>query len=228
MNTNFKLSVLALLAAISVAACSQKPSTEEVAAQVKIELEKEKAQQAAQTAEVASQVAAQVKEALAEEKAKQVAATPEPVKKVAEPKHETVKAKPVHHESAAVMQPVPTQVIEQPVKHVCENCGMVLAVNMVEDQGKGSGLGVIGGGLVGGLLGNQVGNGTGRDVATLAGVVGGAFAGNAIEKNAKKTHHYEITVRMDNGTERTYHQATDPGLASGAKVKIENDIVIRN
>lgn len=217
MNTNLKLSVLALLAVISVAACSQKPSTEEIAAQVKIELEKEKAQQAEQA-----------KAAPAEEKSKAVAATAEPAKKEAAARHETAKAKPVAHEHAAAAQPVVAPPVEQPVRHVCENCGVVLSVNLVEEQGKGTGLGVIGGGLVGGLLGNQVGNGTGRDVATLAGVVGGAFAGNAIEKNAKKTHHYEIVVRMDDGTERSYRQANDSGLVNGQKVKIENGVVIKD
>lgn len=212
MNTNLKLSALSLLAIISITACSKKPSTEEVAAQ---------------KAEVASEVAAQVKEVLAEEKSQQAPAAHESAKKEIERKHEAAKAKSVAQEAPA-MQPVAVQPVEHPVNHTCGNCGVVLAVNVVEEQGKGSGLGVIGGGLVGGLLGNQVGNGNGRDVATIAGVVGGALAGNAIEKNAKKTHHYEIAVRMEDGTERTYRQATDPGLASGTKVKIENDTVIRN
>lgn len=217
------LSLLAVLGTVTLSACSQKASTEDVAAQVKVELEKEKAQQAAQTAEVASEVAAQVKVALAEEKAKQVVATPvaapehEEAKKAAAPKHEA-KAAPVAHEHAAPAAQ----------KQVCANCGVVVSVNMVEEAGKGSGAGGIGGALVGGLLGNQVGNGTGRDVATVVGAIGGAFAGNAIEKNAKKTKHYDIAVRMDDGVERMYHQATDPGFSGGEKVKIENDTVVRN
>jgi outer membrane lipoprotein SlyB len=73
-----------------------------------------------------------------------------------------------------------------------------------------------------------VGGGTGKDLATLAGAIGGAIAGNAIEKNAKKTIHYDIVVRMEDGGERTYRQATEPALANGQKVKIENDTVIAN
>lgn len=114
------------------------------------------------------------------------------------------------------------------MKPICANCAVVLAVNVVEVAGKGSGLGVVAGGVVGGLVGNQVGDGRGKDIATIAGVVGGAFAGNAIEKNAKKTKRYDIVVRMEDGTERTLSQATDPALVNGQKVKIENDVVVKN
>lgn len=235
MKTSLKfvsIGLLALVSVTSLTACSQKASNEEVAAQVKAALEQEKAKQtaeAAQATEVASEVAAQVKVALAEEKAKQAAATPAPVHHVrdddrneAAAKHTPVKPKPAVQEQAPAMQPV-----AQAAKPVCANCGVVISVNMVEDAGKGSGLGVVGGGVVGGLLGNQVGAGTGKDLATLAGAIGGAIAGNAIEKNSKKTKHYDIAVRMDDGVERMYHQATDPGFSGGEKVKIENDTVIR-
>ena len=113
-------------------------------------------------------------------------------------------------------------------KPVCANCGVVLAVNVTEEEGKGSGVGVVAGGVVGGLVGNQVGQGTGRDLATIAGVVGGAFAGNKIEKQAKKTKNYDITVKMDNGSERVYRQATVPDMVKGQKVKIENDVVVKD
>lgn len=99
---------------------------------------------------------------------------------------------------------------------------------MVEVDGKGSGVGLVTGGVVGGLVGNQVGNGTGRDLATLAGVVGGAFAGNQIEKKTRKTKSYDIRVKMDDGTERTYRQPTNPDMVQGQKVKIENNIVVKD
>jgi outer membrane lipoprotein SlyB len=225
-NNAMKKSNLLLLALLAtLAACSPKASTEEVAAQVKIALEAEKAQQAAQDKVVEEKVQA----ALAEEKAKQAAAAPvaapapvapaaAPVKKAAAPKAAHTPAA-VHEKANAPMTAM---------KPVCTNCGVVLAINKVEEAGKGSGLGVVGGGVVGGLLGNQVGAGTGKDLATIAGAIGGAIAGNAIEKNAKKTIHYDIVVRMEDGGERTYRQATEPALANGQKVKIENDTVIAN
>ena len=83
------------------------------------------------------------------------------------------------------------------------------------------------GGVIGGLLGNQVGNGSGRDLATIAGVVGGAVAGNAIEKNSKKTKSYDITVRMDSGEERIVHQTIVPDVVSGDRIKIENNVIVK-
>ncbi len=215
MKTLNTLTVLTLVAALSVTACSQKSSTEEIAAQVKIALEQEKAKEAA-----ASGVLAPVADPVV---AAPVAAEPvvvaAPAKKVeAAPKHV----------APAKKEPVNAVGVMQPIKAVCGNCGVVVAVNMIEEAGKGSGLGVVAGGVVGGLVGNQVGDGTGRQLATLAGVVGGAFAGNAIEKNAKKTKHYDIVIKMEDGGERTIRQATVPALVSGDKVKIENDIVVKN
>ena len=100
---------------------------------------------------------------------------------------------------------------------------------MVEVDGKGgSGVGLVTGGVVGGLVGNQIGNGTGRDLATFAGVLGGAFAGNQIEKKTKKTKSYDIRVKMDDGTEHTYRQLTNPDMVRGQKVKIENNVVVKD
>lgn len=113
-------------------------------------------------------------------------------------------------------------------KPVCANCGIVLAVNVIEVEGKGSGVGVVAGGVVGGVVGNQVGQRSGNDLATIAGVIGGAFAGNAIEKKNKKTKSYDITVKLDGGSEHTYRQATDPDMVKGQKIRIQNDVVVKD
>ncbi len=212
------LSLVALMSMTALTACSQKPSSEEIAAQVKIALEQEKAAQAA-AAPVAPPVVAPTA-------APTPVAEPAPVKKEVTHKHHEQHAAATQSQPAAHQQSA--QPVEPQVKQVCANCGVVIAVNAVEEQGKGSALGVIGGGVVGGLLGHQVGNGSGRDLATLAGAVGGAFAGNAIEKNAKKTKHFDVVIRMDDGTERIYHQPQDLGFANGDKVRIENDVIIKN
>ena len=114
-----------------------------------------------------------------------------------------------------------------PAPVVCNNCGVISAVNVIEKAGEGSGLGAVAGGVVGGLLGNQIGKGKGNTVATVAGVAGGAYAGHQVEKNVKKTQSYKITVRMNDGTDQIINQAADPGLAIGEKVKIENGNIIR-
>ncbi|MEO8331228.1 MAG: glycine zipper 2TM domain-containing protein [Gallionella sp.] len=216
MNTYLNLTALglaALLCISSITACSQKPSSEEVAAQVKIAMdqaEKDKQAAAAQVAQPPQNTPAPA------------AAPAEPAAQQPAKKHVAAKHKPAVHQQVQAMQAV------ESAKPVCANCGFVLAVNVIEVEGKGSGVGVVAGGVVGGLVGNQVGQGSGRDLATFAGVVGGALAGNTIEKKSKKTRNYDIRVKMDDGSEHTYRQATDPGLVNGQKVKIEKDVVVKD
>lgn len=216
MNVMQKSSALLLVTLLGVSACSQKPSTEEIAAQVKIALEQEKAKEAAQSA-ASAPVAAPVAAA--------PVAAPAPVVAPparAEAEHKAAPAPKAKPAAPAKVEPAAA------IKPICANCGEVVAVNVVEVAGKGSGLGVVAGGVVGGLVGNQVGDGRGKDLATIAGVVGGAFAGNAIEKNVKKTKRYDIVVKMEDGSERTLSQTTDPMLVNGQKVKVENDVVVKN
>jgi len=111
---------------------------------------------------------------------------------------------------------------------ICNNCGSVVAVNLVEVKGEGGYLGTIGGGLVGALLGSQVGGGSGRTAAQIAGAVGGAYAGHAIEGNARKSNHYEVVVRLQNGATQTVSYAAEPGFRVGDKVKINDGVIVRN
>lgn len=111
---------------------------------------------------------------------------------------------------------------------VCGNCGVITAIRTIEQAGEGSGLGAIAGGVVGGLLGHQVGGGTGKDIATIAGAVGGGYAGHQIEKKVKTSKHYEIIVRMDDGSHRTMVQETEPAFVIGEKVKIVDGNLQRN
>jgi uncharacterized protein YcfJ len=55
--------------------------------------------------------------------------------------------------------------------------------------------GMVVGALVGGLVGNQVGGGRGRDLATVAGVVGGGYAGREIDRNHTGGRRYTETVK---------------------------------
>ncbi len=102
----------------------------------------------------------------------------------------------------------------------CGDCGVVESIRAVESKGKGSGLGAIGGAVVGGILGNQVGRGDGRTAATVVGAGAGAYAGNEIEKNANKSVIYQVRVRMNDGTYRTFRERAQPALAVGQKVRI--------
>ncbi|HJV88253.1 MAG TPA: glycine zipper 2TM domain-containing protein [Noviherbaspirillum sp.] len=104
----------------------------------------------------------------------------------------------------------------------CSSCGRVESVHVVKHQAKPSGVGMVAGALLGGVLGNQVGGGNGRKVATVAGAVGGGYAGNEIEKNTRGATTYQVRVRMDNGTVRTFPYAQQPGWNAGDRVRVVN------
>lgn len=93
--------------------------------------------------------------------------------------------------------------------------------------GSGIGAGAVIGGVVGGVLGNQVGGGTGKDIATVAGVVGGAMVGHQIEKSNKQQDAYRIRVRLENGGYQTVTQPSTSDLRVGDRVRIENNRVSR-
>ena len=117
------------------------------------------------------------------------------------------------------VKPKPVQVAAAEPKW-CGNCGNIESVRAIKPRAQGSGLGAAGGAVLGGLLGNQIGGGHGRQLATVAGAVGGAVVGNQVEGNMKATTSYEIRVRLDDGTLRTYHQSSQPQGRSGDRVRI--------
>lgn len=166
-------------------------------------------------------------------------ATPAPDKPTAmvdntKPMQQESTAKPVYKAASERPAAKPARIAEtartesKAPANVCANCGVITAIRTVEQAGEGSGLGAVAGGVVGGLLGHQVGGGTGKDIATIAGAVGGGYAGHQIEKKVKTTKHYEITVRMDDGSHRTMVQETEPAFAIGEKVKIIDGALVRN
>jgi outer membrane lipoprotein SlyB len=125
--------------------------------------------------------------------------------------------------SAALAQnPSSTAPSAAPAPDSCATCGVVESVRYVEKQGKGSGVGAIAGGVLGGVLGHQIGSGHGNTAATIAGAGVGAYAGNQVEKNAKKKSYYVVSVRLDNGRHQSVTQGARPGVHEGDRVKIVN------
>jgi outer membrane lipoprotein SlyB len=114
-----------------------------------------------------------------------------------------------------------------PPQQVCNDCGRVTGVRVIEKEGETGAAGIVGGAVLGGLLGNQIGRGRGRDVATVAGVAGGAYAGNKIEGKMKATKTWAVSVRFDNGSDRTYNFASDPGLVAGDPVMASGSGIVR-
>ena len=99
-------------------------------------------------------------------------------------------------------------------------CGVVDRVELVEKKGQGSGLGMIAGGVVGGVLGHQIGSGRGNTAATIVGAGAGAYAGNEIEKNAKRTSYWAVAIRMDNGYTRNFTYTNQPPVHEGERVRL--------
>ena len=107
-----------------------------------------------------------------------------------------------------------------PVRKVCNDCGTIVSIEEMRKKGKGSGLGIAAGVVLGAVIGHQVGDGRGNDAATAAGAIGGGFAGNEIEKRAKSTVYYHVTVAMESGGTRSAHVSELNGLSNGGKVRI--------
>lgn len=144
-------------------------------------------------------------------------ASPAPRKTASEAPRKAPASEPVRVASAPPAAP-----------RVCANCGSVEAVNVIEQQGEGSGLGAVAGGVAGALLGNQIGGGSGRKIATVAGAAGGAYAGHQIEKHVKSNKRYEVVVRMEDGGVRTFPYETEPAFRPGAKVRVVEGALVAN
>lgn len=102
----------------------------------------------------------------------------------------------------------------------CATCGVVASIRYVEQKGEGSGVGAIAGGVLGGVLGHQIGSGRGNTAATVVGAGAGAYAGNEVEKNAKKKSYYVVAIRLDNGHQQSITQSARPGVRLGDRVRI--------
>ncbi len=109
----------------------------------------------------------------------------------------------------------------------CDTCGDVIDMKTVEIKGEGTGLGAVTGGVLGGVLGHQVGGGRGKDVATVAGALGGAYAGHQVEKNAKTKTQYQIIVKLETGESRTFTYNAATSYKVGDKIKIRENKLTR-
>ncbi len=113
-------------------------------------------------------------------------------------------------------------------KALCADCAKVLAVSVTEKQGEGGALGIIAGGATGALLGRQVGGGSGKDLATIAGAVGGAYAGKKIEEKMKTHKVWSVSVQYADGRKGSFDFEQDPGLKAGDPVKNSGNTIVRN
>lgn len=108
----------------------------------------------------------------------------------------------------------------------CYDCGVVEHIEVIQDQGRATGLGAIAGAVGGGLLGGEIGHGTGRKIATVAGVAGGAYAGHQVEKRIDRSEAYLIHVRMSSGRVNSYKHDEAPQFGVGSQVRVVNNRVL--
>ncbi len=145
-----------------------------------------------------------------------------------QPKPKPASPKPVHKTTPSInpnayVPYVPSASPAPPVQAaICGNCGTIESVNAIQQAAQPNGIGAVAGAVLGGILGNQVGGGNGRKLATVAGVVGGGFAGNEVERRTRTTTNYEIRVRMEDGSTRSFPDSGQSGWRRGDRVKVVN------
>ncbi|WP_066738819.1 glycine zipper 2TM domain-containing protein [Cupriavidus sp. D384] len=130
------------------------------------------------------------------------------------------------------MAPPPAQPMQQaqaeekPAARPSHTAGHVTGVQVVEAEKPTSGLGAVGGAVVGGLLGNQIGSGNGRILGTVAGAAAGGFGGNYAEKKLNTNKSYRVSVKMDDGSRRTFTYQNPPGVEVGQRVHLERGVLV--
>ena len=112
------------------------------------------------------------------------------------------------------------------VKPICLDCGTVEAVREIEQKGEGSWIGPVAGGVGGAILGKQMGKGKGNTIMTILGAAGGAYAGHEIEKHARSTKRWEVSVRLDDGTVRSVSYDAAPAWRAGERVRYLNGAIL--
>lgn len=80
--------------------------------------------------------------------------------------------------------------------------------------------------VVGGLLGNQVGSGRGRTATTIVGALGGALAGNGIERAVHRRTTYQGRVQMSNDRYRSFSFENPPDIHAGESVRVRDGVLV--
>jgi uncharacterized protein YcfJ len=121
----------------------------------------------------------------------------------------------------------PAATSKQNATAVCPDCARVIAVNVSDKKGEGSAVGLIAGGVTGAILGHQVGGGMGKDLATVAGAAGGAYAGKRIEENVKTHKVWTVHVQYQDGRKHSFSFEQNPGFRTGDAVRNSGNSIVR-
>lgn len=106
----------------------------------------------------------------------------------------------------------------------CKNCGYVDRVEQVGEQdGTSRWVAPVVGGVAGGLVGSMFGGGSGKTAMTILGAAGGAYAGHRYQESQSSPSRWSVVVRMDDGSLRTFSEASEPGVRVGDRVRVSNN-----
>lgn len=108
----------------------------------------------------------------------------------------------------------------------CDNCGVITEINSVTTKGDPNYVGAVTGGVAGAVLGSQIGKGDGKTAATVLGAVGGAVAGREVEKRVRSTKHFDVIVKMDNGSMKTVKYENEPAFKVGQGVRLNGEVLV--
>ncbi|HTN48143.1 MAG TPA: glycine zipper 2TM domain-containing protein [Burkholderiaceae bacterium] len=103
--------------------------------------------------------------------------------------------------------------------------GTIEQINATQIQtNQHQGLGAVVGGVAGLGIGSLIGAGTGRDVAMVAGTIGGALIGNEVQKkHDQPIPGQQIFVRTSSGVLVSITQPVNAALRVGQRVYIEGN-----
>jgi outer membrane lipoprotein SlyB len=102
----------------------------------------------------------------------------------------------------------------------CADCAVVESVQAMRPEPRVGVVGAVIGGVTGALLGDRIAGRAERHWARLAGAIGGALAGRAIERNASGPVRYDVWLRLPDGTRQVRSYPNPPPYRAGDVVRL--------
>lgn len=136
----------------------------------------------------------------------------------------TACAGPARRDERIAQAPLPAPTYATPTydQQQIAQYGSVNNIEVVPLASHNNAGGAVLGAVVGAIVGNQFGSGGGKALATGAGAIGGAVAGNAIQNhNRRDDEVFRVHVRFDDGSVRNFDFQRVDDLRVGDRVKLE-------
>jgi len=106
--------------------------------------------------------------------------------------------------------------------------GVIESVQEIEQKGENPIAGPIIGGIAGAVLGHQFGEGRGKTVSTAVGAGAGILGGKVVEQKVRATKHWEVTVRLDDGSTKTISSESQPAWHAGERVRVVDGQILKS